>query len=464
MDPEKLKAQIAENLKKARAIADAAKAENREVSDDEAAQIDKLASEVRDWRAQVNKAQQRAATTAELQEAEEWMRETPARRTPATSQQPRDPEKDREKPVRRGQTRFITGERSADRAHRMGMMIRALRNQHTHDDPRAAQWMRDNGLRFVSNPEDGSPQLYSDHNENEDDRGGVLVFPELDTEIVSLIHLYGVFRQFARNVPMGTMERYRNIRTGGLTAYFRGEQSAATKSKKSWNQFKLLAKSVDCLAVCSNEVSDDATINLGDDFAGEMAIAFAKLEDTCGFNGEGKSATGGINGIGPRLLGLNATIANIAGLTVASGNLFSEFTLTDFISVLGNLPDFADGPGLRWFCHRTFWAQVMCRLMKNFAGNSEADLEVALRMGFLGIPVVHVSVMPRVDANSQIACLLGDLRMAADFGERRGMTIRMSNEATVGGVSLFETNQTAYLGTERIDINVHSVGNASATA
>jgi hypothetical protein len=54
--------------------------------------------------------------------------------------------------------------------------------------------------------------------------------------------------------------------------------------------------------------------------------------------------------------------------------------------------------------------------------------------------------------------LLGDLSLAASFGSRRDTTIAISEH------SRFANDQLEIRGTERFDINVHDVGNASATA
>ena len=62
---------------------------------------------------------------------------------------------------------------------------------------------------------------------------------------------------------------------------------------------------------------------------------------------------------------------------------------------------------------------------------------------------------------TDIVCALGDLRLAADFGDRRQTTISFSRDATVNSVSMFEAGEVALLGTERFDINIHDVGSTS---
>ena len=58
--------------------------------------------------------------------------------------------------------------------------------------------------------------------------------------------------------------------------------------------------------------------------------------------------------------------------------------------------------------------------------------------------------------------LLGDLKLASKLGDRRQVSIAMSNAAYVGSTSMFETDQVAIRGTERFAINAHDVGSSSA--
>jgi HK97 family phage major capsid protein len=66
--------------------------------------------------------------------------------------------------------------------------------------------------------------------------------------------------------------------------------------------------------------------------------------------------------------------------------------------------------------------------------------------------------MAKVEANSQVCALLGDLAQAAMLGDRREVTIAASDQHR------FSTDELALRGTERYDINVHDVGNYNATA
>jgi hypothetical protein len=69
-------------------------------------------------------------------------------------------------------------------------------------------------------------------------------------------------------------------------------------------------------------------INMGDDLAGEIAYAFALKEDQCGFIGDGTSTYGGMQGVCTKIKGLSGTIANIAGLVVATARLRYNYAST----------------------------------------------------------------------------------------------------------------------------------------
>jgi HK97 family phage major capsid protein len=77
---------------------------------------------------------------------------------------------------------------------------------------------------------------------------------------------------------------------------------------------------------------------------------------------------------------------------------------------------------------------------------------------YLGYPVNFTQVMPKTDANSQIACLFGNLSLAAILGDRRNRTL------FVDPYSLSTNDQIRVRAIERVDINFHSPGNATSVA
>lgn len=297
---------------------------------------------------------------------------------------------------------------------------------------------------------------------NNNAAGGFLVPIEFDNVLIDLRERYGVARQNMNVTPMASDVKFVPRRKSGLTASFVGEATAGSESTKNWDQVQLVAKKIMALTRYSNEIGEDAIINIGDDLAGEIAYAFALLEDQCAFVGDGTSKYGGITGMTNKLLGVDATPANILGLQIGAagtGAAWSGFALSDFNAVVGKLPEYADSPNAKWYVSKTFWGTVMQKIATAAGGNKVSDIVDGARIKeFLGYEVVVAQVMPKVAAVNQVVALFGDISMGASFGDRRMSSIKVSDSA----LNAFEQDQLIIRGTERFDIVVHDVGESIA--
>ena len=310
----------------------------------------------------------------------------------------------------------------------------------------ANKWCETNGL----------PLRNAAHVTNDNSLGGFLVPDQFENDLIDLREQFGVFRREAKIRPMSSDTRSDPRRTGGLTANFVGELTAIPKSNKSWDRVQLTARKLAVLSIYSSELAEDAVVNIGDDLAGEIAYAFSLKEDQCGFNGDGTSTYGGIHGIIPKL---EAGTTLDGHVQAASGNdTAEEYTLADFVKVMGSLPQYADA-NAKWYVSRYMWAGAMSRLQWAAGGNAVGDIAGPSRATFLGYPVVISQVMiGSGDHSGKVAALFGDLPKAASFGDRRGIGIAFSTEGTVDGVNLYEVDGVGVRGTERFDINVHDLG------
>jgi HK97 family phage major capsid protein len=221
---------------------------------------------------------------------------------------------------------------------------------------------------------------------------------------------------------------------------------------------QLVAKKLGCLALISSELSEDAMINIADDISGEIAYAFAYAEDNCFFNGDGTSTYGGITGVRQKLLDVDSTIANIKGLTVATGtgyaSSYGSIVLSDFHKTMANLPLYAR-MNAQWICSAFFYDSIMAKLQTAAGGNTVANFAAGGQQSFLGYPVTLAQLMPVSPAVSKVICLFGNFAMGASFGDRRNLTLAVSTDYK------FAEDQIAIKGTERIDINVHDVGDTT---
>lgn len=338
--------------------------------------------------------------------------------------------------------RYIKGKDAKERAYRTGRywLATIFRNQ------KSIQWCRENGIQVRG------------QNEAQNEKGAFLVIPEISSEIIDLREQYGIARQYARVWPMGSDVLTVPRRKTGVTASFYGEAAQVTAVEKTWDNVSLTARKLAVRVRYSKELDEDAIINIGDDLTNEIAYAFALKEDQCFFNGDGTATYGNIVGVREKLKGLSGTIANIAGLVVATGNAYSEIVLSDFNKVVGRLPEYAEGPNVAWFVSKTFWAEVMQKLSVAAGGVTAEEIEGVRTKMFMGYPVVVSQVLPKTEANSQVCALFGDLSKAAAFGDRKGLEIE------VNPYSRMEYGEIEIFGNARFDINVHDIGNADATA
>lgn len=339
--------------------------------------------------------------------------------------------------ARASQLRSFRGEGAVERAYRAGQFLRAVLTQ--ADD--AVRYCREHGIT-----------LTRAHSGTSNETGGFLVPDEFENVLIDLRIEYGVFRRNANVVPMMSDTKARPRRTGGLTAYPIGAGVAITESTKGWDRVTLTAKKWGVLTKYESELSEDAVINLADDLASEIAYAFTQKEDQCGFEADGSSTYHGIVGVRTKIA------AATAGLKTATGNTYAEVTLPDLVGVVGLLPQFARRSGaVKWYCSNVVWANVLERLALAAGGTGYADIKGEMTPVFLGKPVEIVEVMPTAEANDQICLLYGNLAQAAMFGDRRGVTIAMSDSDGTD----FAEDVMAIRGTERFDINAHDVGNTS---
>jgi HK97 family phage major capsid protein len=334
--------------------------------------------------------------------------------------------------------------RAVDQAYAAGMWFKAT----IFNNPEAIDWCKSRGISVAKAQGEGV-----------DSAGGFLVPEELLANIIILREQYGVFRRECQVVPMGSDTLNWPRRVGGLTAYFTGENTAATESQAQWDSVNLTAKKLAILTRMSNEIAEDAVVSIADWLVGEIAYGFALKEDDTGFNGDGTSSYGGMRGITKIFSDGNHT----AGQFQTSSATLSSLVAKDFTSVMGLLPAYAM-PAAKWYMSMQMFYTAAGAVLAGAGGNKIEDLQAGIRRGagttidtiepmLLGFPVVIAQKLPiTAPGSGNVQFLFGDLRKAAAMGERRGVIIRRSDHR------YFENDQIGLLGTERFDINCHDLG------
>jgi len=292
--------------------------------------------------------------------------------------------------------------------------------------------------------------------------GGFAVPDETSGRFILLRERYGAFRRNTYIEPMTSDSKSILRQTGGLTAYAVGEIGALTESNLTFDQVNLIAKKFGCITIFSSELAEDAIISIGDKLADSIAHAMATKEDQCGFTGTGAATYHGIVGVGPALTNLNG-VDEGGGIIVGTGNLASELVIGDWGKVPGLVPAYVDPTRCKWYMHKNTYSIGWMRLEIALAGNTWPLVQQGEQSPkIMGYPVEYVQCMANpTAAMSEVLAIFGDLALASTLGDRRGLTIGMSTEGTVGSVNLFEQDSGAIRGVSRFDINVHDIGTAT---
>jgi HK97 family phage major capsid protein len=275
------------------------------------------------------------------------------------------------------------------------------------------------------------------------------------TAIIDLREQYGVARRLLRVLPMGSDTLMVPRRTGGVTAYFVGENATVTDSDKAWDQVQLSAKKLGALSKLSMEYAEDAVIDVAADLANEMAYAFAVKEDECWLNGDGTSTYGGMFGIRTKIIdGTHTAGAIDAG---SNNDTFAEINADDILSVIGALPVYAEA-NAKWLVSKRGKALMFDALTSAAGGNNMMDLAGRRVNQYLGDEIVVSQAMPTVttDLSNVAMALYGDFSLASTMGDRRGFNVMVLRERFA------ELGQVGVLGFERFDIVNHDLGSTTA--
>ena len=306
-------------------------------------------------------------------------------------------------------------------AYRFGRWVAAC-NGHT----KSLLWCKDYGVRIKT------------HQETVNSAGGYLVPDEFSDQLISLREEYGVVRNNASIIPMASDVKRIPRRTDTMTAYWVGESASITASDQTFDQVNLVAKKLAARTKISNELNEDAMINLGDTLAGEIAYAFAKSEDEAAFNGDGTSTYGSETGL-----------VSAATQTSAVTGGWSAIAMGDLTAMMGKIGAKYWGSGASWIASAAFYHSVMLDLLADAGGNTVATLAAgAGQPSFLGYPVHLTDQLPTATA-ADTHCLFGAFDKAVIIGDRAGVRIQTSSER------YFDEDNLAIRASCRYDLAVH---------
>lgn len=440
---------------RAKALVETARRESREFTDEEAAVFDEITEKIiPELRAQETTAQRREE--AELRLANQSRRQTRVEELQQLLDQPpasrrfadehSEDEQDEQQSSRASRAMYRCARLKAFRSERdawnAGMWLRAVvaRVMGRGEDVAAVQHCRRVGLDITNVAGEGTGPS-----------GGYLVPAQIASTIIEVRERVGVARQVCDVQPMTADTLSIPKRTGGLTVYYPDEAATITDSTKNWGAVSLICRKRAVAAKISQELSDDALINIVDNVFSEMGYALGLQEDNELINGDGSSSYGTVRGL------LNR-IGSAGVVTAASGhNTWATLDLADIFAAMAKLPDrFNRMPA--WICSGNFYWAVFARLLAAGGGNGVNELQVGDggRRTFFGVPVYLTSHMPTASAANTVCALFGQFDMAVVLGDRTG--IRIARDDSAG----FLEDVVTLKATQRTDIQIYEPGGASS--
>jgi HK97 family phage major capsid protein len=286
--------------------------------------------------------------------------------------------------------------------------------------------------------------------EGTDSAGGFAVPEEFRAEVVRLAADFGIVRKLARIIPMSRDTLNLPKVTASVTVSWPGEATAGTPSQPVLGQVQLLAKTLVGLTILSNELLEDAAIGTVELLAELFAEAISGEEDKQGLVGTGAPFTG-------ILSAANTNLVTFSAGNVAFSNITADY-LRDMISGVKTLALMGAG----FTMHRSVWGII--QKLKGSDGQYIATVSNPILTGdaskgqgvvgyVWGYPVYLSEQMPSTTAVGTKFIIFGNLKYLY-LGDRQQMALSVSQEATVGGVSVYETNQSAVRFIERIGLTV----------
>jgi len=437
---------MAQKIEEARAIKDKCDVEGRGMDDQEANQFE-----------------------AQMKESERLEREADRQERLEAAEARRDkPQEPKSKPVIEdgsrievtpsgpslrsyGTLRSFKGPKAQINAYRSGRFLHAV----IWANAQSRQWCREHGIDIKQDMETEGRAM----SEGINTKGGFLVPDEFEQSIIDLREEYGNARRNLRIKPMASDASHEPKKNGGLTAYPMGEGGAFTESDQNWGQVNLVARKWGVLTKISSELSEDTVISLADDLASDIALAFATAEDNACIDGDGTGAYHGIIGVRTKMI--DGDHAGSYVDLVSGADNWSEITDAHLLSVMAALPKYARR-GAKWHCSPLAKVAVFDRLLRAAGGNTAAMIAAGMPASYNGYPIEEWPSMPENDAsaalNNKIMLMFGNMTMSSKMGTRRGITIKALLERYA------DTDEIGIVGTERYDINHHSITGATSTA
>jgi HK97 family phage major capsid protein len=286
--------------------------------------------------------------------------------------------------------------------------------------------------------------------EEQDNRGGYLVEPEVAAAILRIAASVGTIMKQCQKWPMKTDELGIPNYTGSfLTGSYVGVDLPGTVSGLTFGQAVLIARKWQLAFTVGDDLLIDASVQLADWLLAMAGEALANMIDQQGFIGGSSTAPGPFVGI--------LQVSGTNTYTLASGSTtYAKFNpVTDTANVIATLEE-SILDGAAFYFHRTVWAAIRSALASTSglpflflsgAGSELRDepgggpIKAAGEMG--GYPVFTNRWLPATTDQSQTSVafgIFGNLKAAA-FGDKGDMRVAQFESGSFGGKEIALADQ-----------------------
>ncbi|SSY80309.1 phage major capsid protein [Alysiella crassa] len=281
--------------------------------------------------------------------------------------------------------------------------------------------------------------IHSELKKSDNGNGGYLVPTEWDRTITDKLQEFSPARQvfFVQPTSKPTFEKLYNLH--GSTSGWVGETDERPNTNTpTFKTLKFETGEVYANPSATQQILDDAEIDLGQFLATEVQNEFTLQENKAFFTGDGE------NGKPTGLLtyaegGTNATKHPLGAIKVVKSGDANKITYDGLIDLVYSLPSIY-AQNAQFLMSRNTIAVV--RKLKDADGNPiwQPSLQAGQPSTLLGYPVVEMAEMPDVAANA-LPIAFGDFKRGYMILDRKGVSVLRDNLTKKGYVQFYTTKR-----------------------
>ena len=272
------------------------------------------------------------------------------------------------------------------------------------------------------------------------DGGYLLPDADFERDVARLEEQYGAARQggiTVRRTAGNTLKV--NKKGSGVTMYELNEAAAKTGTKMTFSQVEVTLRKFAAIAIVTDELEEDAAIDVYNELTRDFAREKARVEDTLVFT----DATSGIT--------------EQSGVIVTSvGTNWSDLDGDDLLNAINSVPTEVGANG-SFFMHRNAFNQVRKMKVNAESNHYLVQPDPNGRPSIFGRPVILTEVLnSNVAATNQTFAIYTDLGLVSRLVEKRGLVLDIGREGTVhdsagNAFNLFEQDAKALRAVSRMN-------------